>query len=139
MPDLDEKSVTEVLPEDDFSAEDFEKCRLSYLEDIKNVNKPLFNVMQTASWKITPEKNVVFTFDTGAMQQEFENSKDDFVKCIRESLNNYAVSVQTEVTGGKEGKSHIKSRREKYEDLLKRNPDIELLRQKFNLDIDREP
>lgn len=94
--------------------------------------------MQTANWHIN-NHTIEFTFDSRVMILEFDKLKEDFLKNVRKKLNNFSIQTITKVSAIKKTKSHIKTRREKFDDLVKINPNIEILRQKFGLDIENEP
>lgn len=70
---------------------------------------------------------------------EFENNKEHFLKHVRKHLNNFAIKVIPKVSATKETKNHIKTRRELFQELVDKNPSVEFLRQKFNLNIDSDP
>lgn len=70
---------------------------------------------------------------------EFDKNKEHFLKSVRKNLNNFAISVHSQLTKSKFTKSHIKSRREIFNELVEKNPAVELLRQKFNLNIETDP
>ena len=128
------------LPQDDFTIEDFKLFWLEYLTELKeNKSLPLFNILDTVKWRLTSDKNIEFIFDSSAMVLEFENSKEHFLKSVRQKLNNYAIRAITKVSTSKETKNHVKTRREIFQELVDKNPAVELLRQKFNLNIDNDP
>ena len=106
---------------------------------IQKKNQPLFNVLETVHWRITNEKDIELTFDSSVMILEFDKNKEDFVKKVRKQLNNFHIKILTAISKENKTKSHIKSRREIYEELVQKNPSIEKLRQSFGLDIENEP
>ncbi|MDO5654539.1 MAG: hypothetical protein Q4G27_00195 [Flavobacteriaceae bacterium] len=138
---LQEKDIDKSLPKDNFSLEDFKLFWLEYLSQLKSnkKNKSLFNVLDTVQWRLTQEKNIEFTFDSSTMILEFEQAREHFLKALRTQLNNYSIMVITKVSKSNETKNHIKTRREIFQELVDKNPSLELLRKKFNLNIDNSP
>ncbi|MGI9528018.1 MAG: hypothetical protein ACR2MS_13000 [Weeksellaceae bacterium] len=134
----DEDEETEIdpsLPKDEFTAESFTAFWKSYLMELKNDNKPAYNVMETADWRITTDFNIALTFDSSVMVLEFDKLKSDFLRKARKTLNNFHIQVEPLISAVKETKSHIKTKKEIYEEMVKVNPLIEKLRNELGLDI----
>lgn len=136
---LDDDIIDLSLPQDSFSKEDFQKFWNSYKAKIQKKNKPLYNVLDTLKWNLKDKHQIHLIFDSSMMIMEFDKSKDDFVKKVRKKLNNYAIRVFTEVTKDKNTKSHIKSRKDIFNELVEKNPNIVILAQRLGLDIENEP
>lgn len=109
------------------------------MNKLKVSNKPAYNVLETAEWIITPEFNIDFTFDSSVMVLEFDKLREDFLKPLREAMNNFHIQVNTKLSESKEVKNHIKNRRELFADLVKENPVLDKLRIELGLDIENEP
>ena len=127
------------LPKDTFDKHDFNIFWNDYLEKLGKIDTPVYNVLQTANWKIIDSENVELTFDSESMAIEFENVKDDFVTELRQAVNNFYVKVERKVSLSKDTKQHIKTRKDIFNDLVKINPSVETLRQVFQLNIEDEP
>lgn len=138
----EENDLTEIdqsLPQDPFTPQDFEEFWKAFKAKMQKKNKPMFNVLETVTWEIKNERHIHLTFESGAMVFEFDKEKENFIRCIRKKLNNYAVMVETKIKEGKKTKSHIKTRKEKYFEFVEANPLVQKLSQALRLDIDNEP
>ena len=127
------------LPQDKFHAQDFEKFWINYKSKIRNTNTPLFNVLDTVIWRIDNQMNVHLLFDSGTMEIEFDRVKEDFVRSARKSLNNYALRVISDVSKDVTTVSHIKSRRNIYDELVEKYPIVDKFTRSLGLDIENEP
>ncbi|MXV38233.1 hypothetical protein GO491_06020 [Flavobacteriaceae bacterium Ap0902] len=143
LSDLEEEesddAIDPSLPKDEFTAEEFQEFWVSYLKKLKNNYKPAYNVMETAHWRITVDYDIEFTFDSSVMVLEFEKLKDDFLRRVREKLNNFHIQVKTKVSTSKNTRSHIKTRKEKFQEMVEEFPILDKLRIELGLDIDNEP
>lgn len=129
----------ESLPKDDFGKHEFNVFWNNYLEALGKINIPVYNVLQTAEWKINDNESIDIVFDSEVMAIEFENIREDFVTSLRQALNNFYVNIHKKVNTAKKTKKHIKTRREIFEDLIAINSAVAKLKEVFNLDIDSEP
>lgn len=69
------------------------------------------------------------------VQEDLINSiKTELVSWLRKELKNSKIQLNTVITEKTKGRI-IYSDAEKYEELLKKNEDLKLLRQRFNLDF----
>lgn len=69
------------------------------------------------------------------IQEDLINQvKTDLVSWLRRELKNSNIHISTIITEKVKGRI-IYTDAEKYDELLKKNPSIALLRQKFNLDF----
>lgn len=83
--------------------------------------------------------NVHLLFDSGTMEIEFDRVKEDFVRSARKSLNNYALRVISDVSKDVTTVSHIKSRRNIYDELVEKYPIVDKFTRSLGLDIENEP
>lgn len=69
------------------------------------------------------------------IQENLINSiKPELVSFLRKELKNAKIQLITEITEKTTGRI-IYTDEERYEELLKKNPSLALLKQKFNLDF----
>ena len=69
-----------------------------------------------------------------ALEEEFNHHKADFIEYIRTSLNNYNIQVAIQIN--KEFKTKkAYTPQEKYEKMLEKNPALDLLKRKLDMDV----
>ncbi len=69
------------------------------------------------------------------VQEDLINQvKTELVSWLRRELKNSGIQLSTKITATVKGRI-IYTDAEKYDELLKKNPSLKLLRQKFNLDF----
>jgi hypothetical protein len=116
---------------DSFTEEDF---RQKWEEFTTTIDSP--NLKITLSK--TPEFNAGFKFILkveNTVQEELVKSiKPGLVAFLRKELRNSSIDVLTQMVETS-GEKIIYSDDEKYAEMVKLNPDLFLLRQKFNLDF----
>lgn len=102
---------------------------LTRLEDRPNLQSTLSRL---------PEIQENFTLRLeieNSVQEDLINGiKPELVAFLRKELRNSKIELVTEITGKVMGKI-IYTDEEKYNELVKKNPSLSLLRQKFNLDF----
>lgn len=109
------------------------------MNSIKDRNKPAYNVLQTVKWHFKAKNQIEFTFNSQAMIVEFDKLRGKFLKKLRTTLNNFSITIDTVVSKTDVKTNYVKTRKDIYNDLVKANPDIEYLKEKFGLDIENEP
>ncbi|KGB67773.1 hypothetical protein [Ornithobacterium rhinotracheale] len=127
------------LPKDEFSETQFETFWNNYLTKLESKDESLYNIIKMAQWKIENQENISLSFYSETMAVKFENVRDELINELRQSLNNYYVNINKKVIDDVPQEMHIKTRRDVFNDMVKENPLIEVLHQKFLLDIDNMP
>jgi DNA polymerase-3 subunit gamma/tau len=68
------------------------------------------------------------------MKKEIERAQSGLLDYLKEKLNNYSIQLKISVSE-EVAKQYAFTPEEKYEKLKSKNPSIELLRSKFDLDL----
>ncbi|MRI63842.1 hypothetical protein EDM00_07545 [Ornithobacterium rhinotracheale] len=92
-----------------------------------------------AKWKVEDQENISLSFYSEVMAVKFENIREELINELRKSLNNFYVSINKKIIDEVPENVHIKSRRDIFNDLIEANPLVEVLQQKFLLDLDNTP
>ena len=80
------------------------------------------------------ETTICLEFPNESLKLELERAQFPLMEYLRKSLNNYELKL--EITVNEEiAKQYAFSTREKYEKLKAKNPNIELLKKTFGLDV----
>lgn len=78
--------------------------------------------------------NVLFKLPTKLMEEQFGAIKPKLLGFLRSSLKNYGFEIKTQVVASTK-KTRAYLPKDKFEKLVKENPDLLLLKSKFGLDI----
>jgi DNA polymerase-3 subunit gamma/tau len=68
------------------------------------------------------------------MRVELERAQHNLLEFLKRKLNNYDITIEITVNEAAE-RRYAYTTREKYEKLKEKNPDLEILRTTFDLDI----
>ncbi|MFW2347823.1 MAG: hypothetical protein ACN4EF_04600 [Wenyingzhuangia sp.] len=77
---------------------------------------------------------IVYALPNKLMEDQFGAIRAKLLNYLRKELNNYAITVLTEVFFDEE-KKYVYTPQEKLQKLIESNPDVLLLKNKFGLDI----
>lgn len=69
-------------------------------------------------------------------EMEILDMKADMMEFLRNHLQNFELDIVTEVRKGDDSKVHLYSDKEKYEAMKEKNPALEELRKRLNLDLE---
>ncbi len=123
-------SFTETM---DFSAEElkikWEEFR-QRLDDSPNLQSTLSRLPH-----IEDNYRLVLDIENSVQEDLVNNIKPELVSWLRKELKNSEIQLNTRITEI-EKQRVIYSPSEKYMELLKKNPNLELLKQKFRLDFE---
>ncbi|MRJ11023.1 hypothetical protein EDL98_07980 [Ornithobacterium rhinotracheale] len=127
------------MPKDEFTEEQFKIFWESYLKKLESKDSSLHNIIKMAQWKVEDQENISLSFYSEVMAVKFENIREELINELRKSLNNFYVGINKKIIDEVPENVHIKSRRDIFNDLIEVNPLVEILQQKFLLDLDNTP
>lgn len=141
-----EKKTEQKLQEEDFSNkpstsftfDELMKFWLQYAELLKQKGKGgMHSTLNKYEPKLNTETFIVsFDLDSELQKIEFQQQSQDFLSFLRKNLDNYSIKIQLNVLAMDQGvKVHLNSK-DKFIKMAEKNPDLNLLRDKFNLDIE---
>ena len=79
---------------------------------------------------------IVFDVDSDLQKIEFQQQSQEFMSYLRKSLDNYSIKLNINVLALDETvKIHLGSK-DKFLKMVDKNPDLDILRDQFNLDIE---
>ena len=124
----------EDLPKEDVSEEAFLKAWNSYIKQLhKNGEKIMASILEMDTPKLA-NTNIEITFPNDTLRVELERAQYPLMEHLRKTLRNFDlkldISVNEEIS-----KKYAFTPSEKYEKLKEKNPNIELLKKTFGLDI----
>ena len=122
---------------DYFTIEELMNAWNEFAEKIKTDRPRMYSTMKGHLPVRNNDQDIELILDNTVQQDEFQRDiKQDLLDYLKEKLNNQVISLTSSVKSEKEKKSILYTSREKYEHMLKKNPDLGKLRQEFNLDLD---
>lgn len=95
----------------------------------------LYTAMMSRDPKIKEGYHILFSVDNGVQLDFIKHQRTRLVNFLRKELNNGAIQLKT-IEAESEGKKKIFTSSDKFDDMAKRNPSLNDLRQRFKLDID---
>ncbi len=101
---------------------------------IKKGRKNLASILSISQPQIFEENKLTYTLTNNTNKLELEKSKLELVQFLKKDLKNDSISLEINVNKLKE-KKFVFTPGEKYEKLKKINPNIEILRKEFKLNL----
>jgi len=133
--DKEEEQYTD-RPTDSFTIDDLKMNWRKYAFQAREEGQNTIYTALTSKDPVLGEANEVKFFVDNDVQLGFlVKQKTNLLDFLRKALNNWSVELTLAEEQISEGKN-IFSAKDKYNDMVDRNPHLKSLRQKFNLDID---
>ncbi|MEN6453982.1 MAG: hypothetical protein ABFD10_06970 [Prolixibacteraceae bacterium] len=115
-----------------FTREEFEVKWFEYLDHLQD--RPNLKATLSRAPEITDGFKLKLKIENSVQNEEIGKIKPDLVSWLRKELRNTNIELITEIVATElEIKPY--SETEKLAEMMKKNPNISLLRQKFNLDF----
>lgn len=130
-PSIDEKD----LPKDAFEEKEMQQHWDDFVHQLEKLGrKILASNLQTDVPKLKNENTIWIELPNGTMKKEIEREQSLMLDYLKQKLNNYSISLY--ITVNEEvAKKFAFTPEEKYEKLREKNPNLDLLRQEFDLDF----
>jgi DNA polymerase-3 subunit gamma/tau len=123
------------LPSDAFTEEAMQEVWNEFVQITKKQGKHILaSILEIDTPKLINETTIKVAFPNSTNKIEVERQQYDLLAHIRKSLNNYSISLEIDVNEELE-KQYAFTPQDKYNKLKERNPNIDLLRKTFDLDI----
>ncbi|MBR9845694.1 MAG: DNA polymerase III subunit gamma/tau [Algicola sp.] len=124
----------EDLPKEDVSEAAFLKAWNSYVKRLhKKGEKIMASILEMDTPKLV-DTNIKITFPNDTLRVELERAQNPLMQHLRKTLKNYDLKLDIQVNE-EISKKYAYTTLEKYEKLKEKNPNIEILRKTFGLDI----
>ncbi len=126
------------MPTDEFDSKELITYWNQYLEQLNNQNQmPLYYSFKTVNPSFDENNNLVLEFNSGSIQAEFEAIKEPFMLALRTHLNNFKVDAVLKINSEKV-ENYTLTRKEQFMKLVEKNPALDTLRKRFDLDIEND-
>lgn len=133
--DSDEPKYISGDSRDSFSEEQLLSLWNQYAEDAKTAGKiNIYTLMIGAEPQLEGTEVIVAKVEHKLQEALLQEEMVDLMNFIRPRLKNFNVSVKT-IQAAREVLNRLYTSTEKYQFLLDKNPKLEELRRKFNLDV----
>ena len=124
----------EDLPKDPFTEDDMLASWNDYVAVIEKKGQfNLASILRIDTPRLQ-DNTIHLEFPNATNKVELERQKTDLLRHLRTSLNNFDIGLSIVVNEEME-KQYAYTPKEKYDKLKEKNPDIDLLRKTFDLDI----
>ena len=138
-PELPAESVEaeNEIVSDYFTTEELIDAWNEFAEKIKSDRPRMYSTLKGYQPIRKDDQGIELILDNTVQQEEFQRDiKQDLLDYLKEKLNNHLISLTSSVKSEIEKKSILYTSRDKFEHMLKKNPDLGKLKQEFNLDLD---
>ena len=134
-----QKTSTEInyenYPKDSFSVKDLQKTWSDYQKlQTKKGEKNMASILAASLPELSENFKVHFILPNKLMEDQLKIGKPKLLMFLRESLNNFSITVDVSVSETIE-KKFAYTPQEKYNKLKEKNPLLEKLKDTFKLDI----
>ncbi len=125
----------ENLPKDSFKQLHVDAIWKEYLSELKKKGDfAIFNALNHVKVEVKENFEIVFYVTSNVTQEEFNKQRPAIGAKLKKTLNNHVIELTTEIVEIESGKV-LYNPMEKYEYLVKKNPNLEVLRKNLDLDI----
>ncbi len=122
------------LPEESFSQEQFCLVWDKYIQHLQNQGQMILaGILRVDSPKVNGNE-IYLKFPNASMKKDLERDQGKVLDYIKRELRNYAIHFKIDVDKTVT-KKYVYTDQDKYEKLVEKNPNVDLLRRTFNLDF----
>ena len=131
-----EKRQNLYLPKDEFTQNELENQWREYLEDVKKSGKQrVYSSFINKKPELTTDFTANLLLDNEIQHSYFEEEKSTMLQFLQKRLNNYSLSFNISIAESARQLDPYTAD-EKFQYMAEKNPNLVLLRQKFDLDIE---
>jgi DNA polymerase-3 subunit gamma/tau len=132
---ISELKGNEDMPKTPFGQDQVDKFWKLFVQNhVDKKNRSLYTTLNQSTPELQPNFHLVFPIENKVQLNQIEVIKVDLVNYLREHLVNYAITFATPVKKN-ESKKHIYTDEERYKAMVEKNPLLEELRKKLDLDL----
>lgn len=127
----------EDMPKTPFGQDQVNKFWKLFVQNhVDKNNRSLFTTLNNRVPELKSDFKLVFPIENKVQLNQIDAIKVDLVNYLREHLINYSLTFDTPIKK-LESKKHIYTDEEKYKEMAKKNPLLEKLREKLDLDLNQ--
>ena len=133
-PEEENEDETENIEADDFTEKDLIGQWKKFANQIRNKHPRLYNTLLANKPSINSQTSIEYEINNPLQEEALNKIKPELLRHLKRELNkNIELTVIINET---EKGSRLYLPEDKYEQMVKKNPDLALFRQKFNLDFE---
>ena len=129
------ESDPNLLPKDSFSEQEMQRIWSERVQLLFGKQPSLLSSLTKRPPRLMDVHLIELTLDSEHELEKVNLNKTALLDIIRKDLNNYSVQLSTPIEEVVTGKKAY-TPKEKYEKMLDQNPHLDMLRQKFGLELD---
>ena len=120
-----------------FSQEDLDDCWKNYGHQKHNEGKHnLLSILRDKKAILEDNHTIRVNLDNKVQEEVFNEDKSNILGFIKTHLKNDEITIQVMVTPVKEEEMKAYTAEDKFKKMVKKNPDLSILKDKFDLEID---
>jgi len=132
----EQNNITTKFPEEAFTAQQLESAWMNYANNQKAKNKiNLFSILTSSKPVIIEQNKIEYATNSKTSEEILTEEKTDLIGYLRQELKNYAIQLNYVIIENND-KKNIYTATDKYKHFLEKNPNINKLRQAFDLDVE---
>ncbi|NNK40739.1 MAG: DNA polymerase III subunit gamma/tau, partial [Winogradskyella sp.] len=124
----------EELPKDDVTQEQFIEAWKAYIERLHLKGEKILASILEMETPVLEGINIKITYPNETLKLELEREQYNLMGFLRKELNNFDLKLDIGVSE-EVSKKYAFTPREKYDKLKEKNPNLELLKKTFGLDL----
>lgn len=132
---VEEELDPESLPKEEFTEEDMQRIWSARVQHLFAGKPSLLSSLTKRPPKLAESLLIELTLDSEHERETVNENRSILLEDIRRSLNNFSVQLQTPVDEVLASKKAY-TPKEKYEKMREKNPNLDLLREKFGLELE---
>ncbi len=135
--DTAEQNNNSSQPKSIFTLQELEAAWDKYANDLKVKGKTnLATSLLSRRPSLENETTINFPITNKAIEETINEDKMNFLGFLRKELNNYSILLNLVMTTDDESKTNLYTATDRFKHLAEKNPNINKLRQAYDLDIE---
>ncbi|MBT8312685.1 MAG: DNA polymerase III subunit gamma/tau, partial [Flavobacteriaceae bacterium] len=131
----DQKPQHKELPKEPFTEEALQNCWAAYVAKLEKSGKKIMaSTLSTDVPKLLGDHVIWIELPNNTMKKEIEREQSDLLSYLRKHLRNHDLSLKISVNE-EAAKKYAYTPQEKYEKLREKNPEIDILKNQFDLEL----
>jgi DNA polymerase-3 subunit gamma/tau len=107
----------------------------NYAEGYKTQEPRMYSTLIAHEPLLKDRTTIEFSVSNQLQEEAIRNIKVNLLNYLKKSLNNYTIDIVTNITEKTES-NKLYTSEDKFEHMVKKNPDLYKLKQQFNLDFE---
>lgn len=133
---IDDTAINPDLPKDPFDETQFTNIWTEYIDLVKSQGQQrIYSTLANKTIKLKENFIVELHLENEIQESYYTEGKSEILKYVRQKLNNYSVQFEIKIIQNTK-KLEPYSAQEKFQYMAEKNPNLLILKQKLDLDIE---